>query len=222
MCLHLSKAVGCLLPAADVCLLIYWTGLQCSCVFVCELMSLFSVVLRGYSCAEISLQAAQKLNTFTWEFGRLHGFLWAHKGGHTKSMYRARFPASSHRYYTNTRVIYTHRYIWTVYCCQTNKGPARWQPMLTLPSKDSGSSQRVATASSVGVRSLAQQSCGTLYRRQPRSGRARKPSSYWGMTSSPVRTLLRAHTGQATVDSTALFPSASRISTLGTAGPPTL
>jgi len=59
-----------------------------------------------------------------------------------------------------------------------NNGPARWQPMLTLPSKDCGSSQRVATASSVGVRSLAQLSCGTLYRRQPRSGRARKPSSY--------------------------------------------
>jgi len=110
-------------------------------------------------------------------------------------MYRARLPTSSHRYYPNTRVIYTHRYIWTLYCCQTNNGPARWQPMLTLPSKDCGSSQRVATASSVGVRSLAQLSCGTLYRRQPRSGRAKKPSSYWGMTSCPVRTLLRAHTG---------------------------
>lgn len=92
--------------------------------------------------------------------------------------YRARFPTSSRRYYPNTRVIYTHRHIWTLYCCQTNNGPARWQPMLTLPSNDSGSSQRVATASSVGVTSVAQLSCGTLYRRQPRSGRARKPSSY--------------------------------------------
>jgi hypothetical protein len=87
-------------------------------------------------------------------------------------------PDPSHRYHPNTPVIYTHRYIWTLYCCQTNDGPARWHPMLTLPSKDSGSSQRVATASRVGVRSLAQLSCGTLYRRQPRSGRARKPSSY--------------------------------------------
>lgn len=108
-------------------------------------------------------------------------------------------------------------------CCQINKSHARWQKMPTLPSLYCGSSQRVATATSVGVSSPAQRSCETLYRRKLRSGSARKPSSYWGMTSNPVRT---PHTPfrppLATVDRTALFPSASRISTLGTSGLPTL
>ena len=127
MCLHLSKAVRCWPPAAAVCQLIYWTGLQCSCVFVCELILLLSVVLRGYSCAGISLKSCSKAQHVYLRTRLLHGVLWAHKGGYTKSMYRARFPTPSYRYYPDTRVIYTHRYIWTLYCCQTNNGPARWQ-----------------------------------------------------------------------------------------------
>jgi hypothetical protein len=68
---------------------------------------------------------------------------------------------------------------------------ARWQHMLVLPSSDSRSSQRVATASSVGVTGLVEWPCVTLYRRQPRSGSSRKPSSYWGMILNPVRTAER-------------------------------
>lgn len=68
---------------------------------------------------------------------------------------------------------------------------ARWQHMSVLPSPDSRSSQRVATASSVGVTGLVEWPCVTLYRRQPRSGSSRKPSSYWGMASSPLWTVER-------------------------------
>jgi hypothetical protein len=93
----------------------------------------------------------------------------------------------------NSQLVLLHWYVKYVIsrinARQFNTSVKRWQQVLILPSPDSsGSSQRADTASNVGVGVLVEWSCVTLYRRPPRSGRARKPSSYCGMASNPVLT----------------------------------